>query len=68
VARVGAISATLAEFEGAGCTVADQLLACVVTIPPEQSEGVPHRARLWMQSPTLPTFTSASSAVQQHSS
>ena len=41
--RVRVISATLAAFAEAGCTVTDQLLACVVTIPSGDAEGVPHR-------------------------
>jgi hypothetical protein len=43
IVRVRAISATLAAFAEAGCTVTDQLLACVVTIPGGDAEGVPHR-------------------------
>jgi hypothetical protein len=44
VQAVRAISAALANFAAAGCTVTDGLLACQVTIPQDWSDGVPHQA------------------------
>ena len=41
---VRAISAALAGFAAAGCTITDGLLACQVTLPRGWSDGVPHRA------------------------
>lgn len=41
---VRAISAALANFATAGCTVTDGLLACQVTIPQDRSDGAPHQA------------------------
>jgi hypothetical protein len=44
VQAVRAISATLAEFAAAGCTITDGLLVCQVILPPGWSDGVPHQA------------------------
>jgi hypothetical protein len=44
VEKIRQISTTLASFEASGCPVADGLRACRVTIPPAESEGIPHRA------------------------
>ena len=41
---VRAISAALAGFATAGCAVTEALLACRVTLPAAESEGVPHAA------------------------
>jgi hypothetical protein len=44
VQAVRAISAALADFAAAGCTITDGLLACRLTIPQIWSDGVPHQA------------------------
>ncbi len=51
VQAVRAISAALADFAAAGCTVTDGLLACQVTIPQGWSDGGPQgRYRDYWQS------------------
>jgi hypothetical protein len=44
VQAVRAISAALADFATAGCTITDSLLACQLTIPRIRSDGAPHQA------------------------
>jgi hypothetical protein len=44
--KVQGVLKSVDQLEAAGCQIADGLLACSVTIPPTESDGIPHRGLL----------------------